>query len=160
MTALRVCLLGLLSVGLLSSSAFASPPATALEQSVVAEVLILFGCAFILTAGIGMLRFPDFYTRLHASSKLVTVGGVGVFGGAAIAFAPLGVTQRVLLTAVFFFLTAPLASYMIARAGYLRGLKPYFEEGGVDEWGALGAASEALGAGDAEDTAEFPKGTA
>ena len=125
----------------------------AVERSLVAELLILFGCVFILTAGIGMLRFPDFYARLHASSKLVTLGGIGIFGGAAIAFAPLGVTQRVVLTAVFFFLTAPLSSYMIARAGYLRGLKPYFEEGSVDEWGALGVASETFGPGDAEDPA-------
>ena len=144
-------------LGLLSAVAFASPEAASVERavrsSVVAELLVLFGCVFILTAGIGMLRFPDFYARLHASSKLVTLGGIGVFGGAAIAFAPLGVTQRVLLTAAFFFLTAPLSSYMIARAGYLRGLEPYAEEGSVDEWGALGAASEALGPGDAEDPA-------
>lgn len=132
----------------------------AVEGSLVAELLILFGCVFILTAGIGMLRFPDFYARLHASSKLVTLGGIGVFGGAAIAFAPLGVTQRVVLTAVFFFLTAPLSSYMIARAGYLRGLKPSFEEGSVDEWGALGAASEKLGPGDAEDPAGLSQGSA
>ena len=142
---------------MLSTVAVTASQAEAVEQVVerspVAELLILFGCVFILTAGIGMLRFPDFYARLHASSKLVTLGGIGIFGGAAIAFAPLGVTQRVLLTAAFFFLTAPLSSYMIARAGYLRGLKPYTEAGSVDEWGALGAASEALGPGDAEDPA-------
>ncbi|CAN5882820.1 hypothetical protein BH24DEI2_BH24DEI2_18260 [soil metagenome] len=149
---------------MLSAVAVTAPQAKAVEQAVerslVAELLILFGCVFILTAGIGMLRFPDFYARLHASSKLLTLGGIGIFGGAAIAFAPLGVTQRVLLTAVFFFLTAPLSSYMIARAGYLRGLKPYAEEGSVDEWGALGAASEALGPGDAEDPAGLSGGAA
>lgn len=156
----RVLALAALSL----SAALASPQAQvverAVERSLLAELLILFGCIFILTAGIGMLRFPDFYARLHASSKLVTLGGIGIFGGAAIAFAPLGVTQRVLLTAVFFFLTAPLSSYMIARAGYLRGLKPYFEAGSVDEWGALGAASEALGPGDAEDPAGLSGGAA
>lgn len=112
------------------------------QSNLVADLLIFFGCAFILTAGIGMLRFPDFYARLHASSKLVTLGGIGIFGGAAIAFAPMGATPRVFLIAVFFLLTAPLTSYMVARAGYLRGLEPYKEESSVDEWSACGAAEE------------------
>lgn len=109
-----------------------------LEGNLLAELLVLFGCVFLLAAAIGMLRFPDFYTRLHASTKLVTLGGVGIFGGAAIAFAPLQGTSRVLLIAAFFFLTAPLSGYMIARSGYLRGLAPYREESSVDEWAELG----------------------
>ena len=108
----------------------------------LAELLILFGCAFILAAAIGMVRFPDFYARLHASSKLVTLGGIGIFGGAALAFAPLAVTERIFLIAVFFFLTAPLTGYMVARAGYLRGLTPYKEGSSIDEWNACGAATE------------------
>jgi multicomponent Na+:H+ antiporter subunit G len=91
-----------------------------------------------------LVRFPDFYTRLHATTKLVTLGGLGIFGGAAIAFAPVGATSRVLLIAVFFFLTAPLSGYMIARAGYLRGLEPYREDTSVDEWEALGSTSSDL----------------
>ena len=112
------------------------------ERYIGAELLILFGCIFILAAGIGMLRFPDFYARLHASSKLVTLGGVGIFGGAAIAFAPMAVTERIVLIFVFFFLTAPLSGYMIARAGYLRGLEPYKEDSSVDEWQACGDAAD------------------
>lgn len=107
----------------------------------VAEALVLFGCFFLLAAAIGLNRFPDVFVRLHASSKLVTLGGVGIFGGAAIAFAPVQATERVLLIALFFFLTAPLSGYMIARSGYLRGLEPYREDTSVDEWGALGTAS-------------------
>ncbi|MCA9837736.1 MAG: monovalent cation/H(+) antiporter subunit G [Trueperaceae bacterium] len=133
-------------VFLLIPLAFAAEAETAQELTVqsnlIAELLILGGCFFILAAGIGMFRFPDFYTRLHASSKLVTLGGIGVFGGAAFAFLSLAATQRVLLTAVFFLLTAPLSGYMIARAGYLQGLKPYREDNSVDEWQACGAESE------------------
>lgn len=120
----------------------AGDAAAVVERTLSAEVLILLGCVFILTAAIGMARFPDFYARLHASSKLVTLGGLGIFGGAAIAFSPLAATQRLVLIAAFFLLTAPITSYMIARAGYLRGLKPYREADSVDEWGALGAAQE------------------
>ena len=116
--------------------------ADVVSRSLFAEALLLIGCAFILTAAVGMLRFPDFYARLHASSKLVTLGGIGIYGGAAIGLAAAGGTQRILLIAAFFLLTAPLAGYMIARAGYLRGLEPFREPGSVDEWQALGAAVE------------------
>ncbi len=140
--------------GLAASALAALPVAAAqgagrgeLQGHLVAELLVLFGCIFLLAAAIGMLRFPDFYTRLHASTKLVTLGGVGIFGGAAIAFAPLEATGRVLLIAGFFFLTAPLSGYMIARSGYLRGLAPAREATSVDEWNALGVASAANGAG-------------
>lgn len=112
------------------------------RSNLLVDGLILFGCVFILAASIGMLRFPDFYTRLHASSKLVTLGGIGIFAGAGIAFSPLDIATRLLLTALFFFLTAPLSGYMIGRAGYLRGLEPYREEGSVDEWNACGSAAE------------------
>ncbi len=126
--------------------AFAAETKTAQELSIrsniIEELLILLGCVFILAAGIGMFRFPDFYTRLHASSKLVTLGGIGIFGGAAFAFVSLAATQRVLLTAVFFLLTSPVAGYMIARAGYLQGLKPYQEDNSVDEWQACGSETE------------------
>lgn len=115
--------------------------ADAVQGHLLAEVLILFGCVFILSAAMGMLRFPDFYTRLHASTKVVTLGGIGVFGGAALAFSAVQATGRVLLIAVFFFLTAPVSGYMIARSGYLRGLKQYREDSSVDEWDACGAAA-------------------
>lgn len=111
---------------------------TALRGSVVAEVMVLIGCLFLLLAAIGIFRFPDFYTRLHASTKLVTLGGIGIFGGSAIAFSAEGAAARVLLIAGFYLVTAPLSGYMIARAGYLRGLAPVREPTSVDEWGALG----------------------
>ncbi len=108
-------------------------------RAVVSDIFLLLGSFFILAAAIGVFRFPDFYTRLHASTKLVTLGGVGVFVAAALTFGtPLAVSRLVLITA-FFFLTAPLSAYMIARSGYLRGLPFYREAGSVDEWDACGA---------------------
>ncbi|MEM7739077.1 MAG: monovalent cation/H(+) antiporter subunit G [Deinococcota bacterium] len=110
-------------------------------NSLAADLLILFGSFFILAAAIGILRFPDFYTRLHASTKLVTLGGIGILIGAAFAFDNVQISQRIILIIVFFFLTAPLSGYMIARAGYLRGLPFYKEHDTQDEWQALGSVS-------------------
>jgi multicomponent Na+:H+ antiporter subunit G len=108
----------------------------------IAEGLILIGAFFILAAAIGVLRFPDLYTRLHASTKLITLGGLGVFIGTAVALNQPEVTTRMLLITAFFFLTAPLSAYMIARAAYLRGLEFFKEEGSADEWGELGAEND------------------
>lgn len=108
-------------------------------KALVSDLCLLLGSFFILAAAVGVFRFPDFYTRLHASTKLVTLGGVGISVAAALSFGtPLAVSRVVLITA-FFFLTAPLSAYMIARSGYLRGLPFYREAGSVDEWDACGA---------------------
>lgn len=114
------------------------------DGNLFAEILILFGCVFILVSALGVLRFPDVYTRLHASTKLVSVAGIGIFGGAALAFSSVAAMERVLLIAAFFFLTAPLAGYMIARAAYLRGISPHWEETSQDEWGEFGTALHPL----------------
>lgn len=131
----------------------ALPSVVRIEGNLWAELLILFGCFFILISAIGMVRFPDVYTRLHASTKLVTLGGMGIFGGGALSFLSVGASERVLLIFAFFFLTAPLSGYMISRSSYLLGLKMYEEETTVDEWGAFGSLVSQDGAG-SEESAE------
>lgn len=139
-------LMPLLAVFLAAASAFAEdveavPDVVRIEGNLLAETLILFGCFFILISAIGMVRFPDVYTRLHASTKLVALGGLGIFGGAALAFQPVGAGERVLLIFAFFFLTAPLSGYMISQAAYLLGVPMYEEDTTVDEWGEFGSIS-------------------
>jgi multicomponent Na+:H+ antiporter subunit G len=125
--------------------------------AVIADLLILTGSFFILAAAIGVVRFPDLYTRLHASTKLVTLGGLGVFAGTALAMNEPEVTSRMLLITAFFFLTAPLSAYMIARAAYLRGLSLFKEEASADEWGELGAETTPEGLEDASSSAPAVK---
>jgi multicomponent Na+:H+ antiporter subunit G len=158
----RRCL-ALLAGGLLLAVAAAAPEGVAgrgeAQRLIVAEGLILFGAIFILAAALGMLRFPDFYTRLHASTKLVTLGSLGILGGAALVFSGVGAGERVLLIAAFFLLTAPLSGYMIAHAGYLSGMAPYREESSVDEWQECGALAGPVVSEAGEDMpAEVPRG--
>ncbi len=103
------------------------------------DLLTLIGSFFILVGALGMFRFPDFYTRLHAATKVVTLGGFGIFLGSALIFNDTLATTRLILIAGFFLLTAPLSGYMVARAGYLHGLTIYEEEDSVDEWNACGS---------------------
>ena len=134
--------LGLLSLALgLSGVALGAPEVAVrpvLVQNAFIDAAVLFGSLFILSAGIGMWRFPDAYTRAHASAKLVTIGGLSIFGGASVAFFPVDESGRLLLTGFFFLLTTPVASYMIIRAAYLSGVSPYWEADSADEWNALG----------------------
>ncbi|GAA5511342.1 hypothetical protein Dcar01_00049 [Deinococcus carri] len=115
------------------------------DFSPLRDIPILIGAFFVLTAAVGMVRFPDLYSRLHASSKLVTLGSAGIFLGAALELTDAAAFTRLAAVLLFQFLTTPLTAYLIAQAAYLRGLPPLLGSGGqrgVDEWGALGQAEQ------------------
>lgn len=98
------------------------------------EILFIFlGCFFCLTAALGVLRFPDFYSRMHSAGKVSTFG-VGFFLLALVAKYPQqDVLIKSMLCLAFIFLTAPLASHILMRAAYL--LKtPYTSKVLVDEY--------------------------
>lgn len=80
--------------------------------------LVLLGVGFSMLAGIGILRMPDVYMRMHAATKAGTLGVACIVIGVAIHFQSLAVAVHALLIVAFFFLTAPVASHLIARAGF------------------------------------------
>ena len=84
--------------------------------------IMLVGVAFLLLAGIGILRMPDVFMRASATTKAATLGVGCVMVAVAIHFADLRVTTRVVATISFLFLTAPVAAHMIAGAAYLTGV--------------------------------------
>ena len=85
----------------------------------ISVMLILFGAGFALIGSIGLLRFPDVFTRLHGPTKATTLGVGGVLLGTILYLALQGETGvvRELLITVFLFLTAPASAHMLARAG-------------------------------------------
>ncbi len=88
----------------------------------VSFLLFLSGI-FILLASIGMRRFPDLYCRLHASCKASTLAKVFSFSAAALYFSGQGyaIELKLFFVLIFLFLTNPVGSHLIARAGYKRG---------------------------------------
>jgi multicomponent Na+:H+ antiporter subunit G len=90
----------------------------------VTAILILGGAGFSLVAAIGLNRFPDIYTRMHAASKAGTVGSgllllaVGVHSG------ELSVLARALAGFFFFVLTAPVSAHLLAIASLKAGYPP------------------------------------
>lgn len=73
----------------------------------------------MLVAAIGILRLPDFYTRMHAITKAGTLGVGLTLIGIAIFFGDLSATTRAIAVFAFVVFTAPVSAHMIGRAGYL-----------------------------------------
>lgn len=85
----------------------------------VSFVLIGIGAVFMLVAAIGVLRMPDVYMRMHSSTKSATFGVSFVMAGVALYFWDFAIAVRALAVVVFFFITAPVAAHLIARAAYV-----------------------------------------
>ena len=92
---------------------------------VVAIVLIIAGLFVTLVAAIGVLRLPDFYTRLHASGKveslgvLITMLGLAVYNGFSIT------SVKIVVIAVFIMLANPIGTHILSRAAYRSGVAPW-----------------------------------
>lgn len=90
-------------------------------QNFLSGILIIVGAIFTLAAALGLLRFPDLYSRTHAASKAGTLGSGIVLIALAIHSDDIGTATRALAGVVFFMLTAPIAAHLLARAAYFAG---------------------------------------
>ena len=88
--------------------------------SVLISVIMLGGCIFVLTAALGLVRFPDVYCRMHSTAKASTLGIFLVILADILFFlaAGYGFSSRSLLVIVFIFITSPVGAHMIAKAAY------------------------------------------
>ena len=84
--------------------------------------LISLGVFFLLLGAIGILRFPDTYTRMHAAGKCDTLGALLVVSGLAVHHGVSLESAKILFIAVFIFLTSPTSTHAIARAARRRDL--------------------------------------
>ena len=88
------------------------------------------GLFFTFVASIGLLRFPDFYTRLHATGKCDTLGGGLIILGLLLYHffqypgTPL-VPAKLLFLVLFVFIANPTATHALMKAAYKTGVKPW-----------------------------------
>jgi multicomponent Na+:H+ antiporter subunit G len=87
-------------------------------------IFLIVGALFSLLAAVGVLRFPDLYTRLHAAAKAGTVGAGFVLLALAVSALDPAVALRAVAGVAFLVLTAPIAAHLIARAAYTVGQRP------------------------------------
>ncbi len=90
--------------------------------TLLSGALMVVGVFFMLLAAVGIVRMPDLFTRMHASTKSVSLGVGCLMLGLAVYFNDLAISARALAVVVFVFATAPVASHMIARAAYFSGV--------------------------------------
>ena len=101
-------------------------------MNLLISIILIVGAAFTTVAAIGLVRFPDFYTRMHAATKAGAFGGMIILLLCAFCFASIKITLIVLVNIIFFYFTAPVAAHMIARSAYINRIKPW-EGSKVDE---------------------------
>lgn len=96
--------------------------------TIVSIVFIVGGLFFFTTATVGLLRFPDFFTRLHATGKgdtlavFLSLVGLALYEG----FSLTGL--KIVVIAIFMFIAQPTATHAISKAGLRFGLKPWTRE--------------------------------
>lgn len=103
---------------------------------IVVIVLVVLGSVFSIVAGIGVVRLPDVFTRMHASTKVGTLGSGLILAGVAVHFADSAILLRCVLIVVFLLLTAPIGAHMIGRAALRIGIEPWGVTSGGDGSGA------------------------
>ncbi|MEQ1889326.1 MAG: monovalent cation/H(+) antiporter subunit G [Alphaproteobacteria bacterium] len=80
--------------------------------------LILSGCGFLLTGAIGILRMPDFYTRLHAAGLTDTMGAGLLLAGLLLQTGFNFAGVKLVLAAAFVIFTSPIATHALINAAY------------------------------------------
>lgn len=98
----------------------------------VVSALLLFGSTFMFVGAVGIVRMPDLFSRMQATTKSPTLGIGCVLAAVAVYYGQTGVSARAGLIIAFYFLTAPVAAHMIGRAAHRIGV-PMWEGTIIDE---------------------------
>ena len=104
-------------------------------MNIIVIFLLVLGLLFFTVGTIGILRLPDFYSRLHPAGKLDTMGVLLAMGGLALynlhalSLGTVITSLKIALIVVFVFVTSPTATHAILDAGYRAGLQPWTKPG-------------------------------
>lgn len=100
---------------------------------IISWVLMIIGCVFVVSGAVGLLRMPDFYTRLHAASLTDTGGaifiGLAMLVQAVFIFGNTMAAIKVILLLFFTLFTSPTASHALAKTALLCGHVPTDRDG-------------------------------
>ena len=100
-------------------------------MNLMVTLILICGLIFFTGGTIGIIRLPDFYSRLHPAGKLdtaglvVTMGALALFTALPLSVAALLTALKIVLIVVFVFITSPTATHAIVDAGVRAGLLPW-----------------------------------
>ena len=100
---------------------------------IIAYFFIGSGGLFAVFTVIGLLRFPDVYTRIHAAAVVLTVSAVLLTFGVAIYVWQLFLSLKIILIGLFFLISNPMATHSIARASYKKKIA-LLHKNSIDEY--------------------------
>ena len=91
---------------------------------VISWILIVAGGLFVFIGGVGALRMPNFYTRIHAASLTDSMGSILILVGIMLQAGLSLATLKLAAILGFLLLTGPTATYALANAALVSGMKP------------------------------------
>ena len=103
-------------------------------MNIVVIVMMICGLVFFTGGAVGIIRFPDFYSRLHPAGKLDTAGlaitmcALALYTASPFSFKAVITALKIILIFVFVFITSPTATHAIVDAGVRAGLRPWRKE--------------------------------
>lgn len=98
---------------------------------IIAGLLVVLGLLFFTGGAVGIIRMPDFYSRLHPAGKLDTMGlfmsmlGLALYTVQSFSLPDVLTGLKIILIVVFVFITSPTATHAIVDAGVRAGLEPW-----------------------------------
>lgn len=101
-----------------------------IAQDVVSWVLLLAGSAFAVIGGVGILRFPDFYSRMHAGGITDTLGAGLILAGLMVQAGLSLLTLKLFMVLWFLYVSSPTSAHALAKAAREFGLEPWQRNGG------------------------------
>ena len=104
---------------------------TALD--IVSWVLLIAGSIFCMIGGLGLIRLPDVYARMHGAGITDTLGAGLILAGLMVQGGFSQVTVKLILILIFLLITTPTSTYALANAAYNRGLEPLLEKARPDK---------------------------
>lgn len=96
---------------------------------ILSWILLVVGAIFCMIGGLGLLRFPDFYSRLHGAGITDTLGAGLVLTGLMLQGGLSMVTVKLVIILTCLWLTSPTATHALAKAARSSGLEPLTDDG-------------------------------
>jgi len=107
-------------------------------KPILGGALCLLGAVLAIIGTVGVLRFPDFYTRLHAASVTDTAAVTVAIAGMMLLAPDWLIAFKLLVVWLFLFLTGPTAGHALANAAHTAGLEPLIgRQGRGDDEGEI-----------------------
>jgi multicomponent Na+:H+ antiporter subunit G len=97
---------------------------------IVSWICLILGSAFCVIGGLGLIRLPDFYSRMHGAGITDTLGAGLVLIGLMFQGGGSLVTVKLVMILIFALIASPTSTHALAKAAYKSGLKPELQDEG------------------------------